>query len=94
MSFVKILLAFLGGWFICFGMVRSYFKAKYSLPESKGILRVAYDQDDPTHPAMGLEIESLSYILDNDIVILKISKIGFPDTKKPIRLESSKNKSA
>ena len=46
------------------------------------------------HPAMGLEIKSLDYILSHDSIYLKIVKIGFPYNKGPVYLESHKDKSA
>lgn len=91
--FIRVLIGFLAGWFIGFMMARSVLKSKYNA-EKKGILRLAYDQDDPAHPAMGLEIKSLDYILSHDSIYLKIVKIGFPYNKGPVYLESHKDKSA
>lgn len=91
--FVRVLIGFLAGWFIGFMMCRSILKEKYNA-DKKGVLRIAYDQDDPSHPAMGLEIESLDYILSHNSVYLKIEKIGFPSRSGPVHLESHKDKSA
>ena len=46
--------------------------------KAQGILRLAYDQDDPGHPAMGLMIESMDYLLSHDTVLLEIEKKNFP----------------
>lgn len=87
---IRVVIGFMAGWFIGFMMARAGLKEKYNAKKN-GILRLAYDQDDPFHPAMGLEIESLDYILNHDSVFLKIVKIGFPSTKKPVYLESHKD---
>ena len=79
------------GWFIGFFMTRSALKQKYN-PE--GLLKIAYDVDDPSHPAMGLEIESLHYVLTHNTVVLTIQKIGFPKDDRRISLRSAKDKSA
>ena len=98
--FARVLIAFIAGWVFGFLMTRSALKNKYAAPndilkdEFQGSLRVAYDQDDPSHPAMGLEIDSLDYILTHDSINLTITKIGFPSTKRPVYLQSSKDKSA
>lgn len=47
----------------------------------RGILRLAYDPDDPNHPAMGLMLENMDYILSNKVITLAIQRIGFPDQK-------------
>jgi len=85
------------GWFIGFLSTRSALKTKYEMftdLKSEGILKLVYDVDDPNHPAMGLEISSLSYILTHDSILLEIKKVGFPESKGPIYLESKKDKSA
>lgn len=92
--FVRCAIAMICGWFIGFLMTRSALKEKYKLPNPEGILKLAYDVDDPNHPAMGLEIDSLSYILTHDSILLEIKKVGFPESKGPIYLESKKDKSA
>ena len=48
-------------------------------PKIKGTLRLAYDVDDPAHPAMGLIIESMEYVLTNDTILLSIEKKNFPE---------------
>ena len=97
--FVRCAIAMICGWFIGFLMTRSALKEKYKLlnpelPNPEGILKLVYDVDDPSHPAMGLEIESLGYILTHDSILLEIKKVGFPESKGPIYLESKKDKSA
>lgn len=92
--FIRCAIAMICGWFIGFLMTRSTLKEKYKLPNPEGILKLAYDVDDPNHPAMGLEIDSLSYILTHDSILLEIKKVGFPESKGPIYLESKKDKSA
>lgn len=89
-------LTMIAGWFLGFLATRSALKAKYSAekPEPEGILRLAYDQDDPNHPAMGLEIESLNYILTHDTVTLVIEKKGFPNPSDRVILESRKGNGA
>lgn len=83
------------GWFIGFLSTRSALKEKYKTDlKPEGLLKIVYDVDDPDHPAMGLEIGSLSYILTHDTIVLGIEKKGFPDSKGPIYLESRKDKSA
>lgn len=93
--FIRVLLGAVVGWFMGFLMARYYLKDKYNKkysPESNGILKVAYDQDDPDHPAMGLEINSLGCVLTNDKIVLDVAKIGFPtNTDKPVYLQSPKN---
>lgn len=91
--FIRVLIGFLAGWFIGFMMARARLKEKYNATK-KATLRLAYDQDDPTHPAMGLEIETLDYILNHDSIYLEIEKIGFPSRTGPVYLESHKDKSA
>jgi len=91
--FIRVLIGFLAGWFIGFMMARAGLKEKYNVKKN-GILRLAYDQDDPTHPAMGLEIETLDYILNHDSIYLEIEKIGFPSRSGPVYLENHKDKSA
>lgn len=83
------------GWLIGFLSTRSALKEKYNRSyQPEGTLKLAYDVDDPNHPAMGLEIDSLSYILTHDSILLEIKKVGFPESKGPIYLESRKYKSA
>ena len=84
------------GWFIGFLSTRSALKEKYKQPNlnPEGLLKVVYDKDDPSHPAMGLEIESLSCILTHDYIMLYIVKKDFPATDKKVYLESKKDKSA
>lgn len=82
-------LAMLAGWFLGFLSTRKALKAKYQL-KPEGILRLAYDQDDPAHPAMGLEVDSLYYILTHDAIWLKIVKKGFPEKPDRVRLENKK----
>lgn len=77
------------GWFIGFLSTRSALKTKYST-ESKGTIRIAYDPDDPTHPVMGLVIDSLEYILNTDRIVLTVEKKGFPSAKGPIVMEAKK----
>ena len=56
----------------------------------RGTLRLAYDEDDPTHPAMGLMIDSMEYLMANDTVTLGIERKNFPNDyeysreKKPL----------
>ena len=69
-------------------MTRSALKAK------QGILHLAYDQDEPDQPKMGLEIESLDYILHHDAITLEIKKVGFPGSKGPVYLKSKDDESA
>lgn len=92
----RCVLAMLAGWFLGFLSTRSALKAKYSVekPKPEGILRIAYDRDDPNHPAMGLEIESLNYILTHDTVTLAIEKKGFPNPSDRVILESRKGNDA
>lgn len=89
-------LAMLAGWFLGFLSTRRALKEKYKDLDlnAEGLLKVVYDRDDPSHPAMGLEIESLSYILTHDSILLEIKRVGFPENKGPIYLESKKDKSA
>lgn len=58
-------------------MTRKSYGSKYN-SKIKGTLRLAYDIDDPGHPAMGLMIDSLDYLLSNDTVLLAIEKKNFP----------------
>ena len=44
----------------------------------KGILRLAYDPDNPNYPAMGLMVDSMEYLMSHDLVVLKIEKLNFP----------------
>lgn len=83
-------IAMVAGWFIGFFSTRSALKTKYeaSIPEPEGLLKLVYDVDDPAHPAIGLEIESLNYILNSDFVLLKIMKTGFPNMNKKVYLEN------
>ena len=88
-------IAMVAGWFIGFLSTRSALKEKYKADlKPEGLLKIVYDVDDPDHPAMGLEIDSLSYILTHDAIVLEIEKKGFPASKGPIYLESRKDKSA
>ena len=89
--FIRVFLGFIFGWFVGFLMTRSSLKVKYSM---QGILRLVYDQDDPNQPKMGLEIESLDYIMHHDSINLTIKKIGFPGMKGPIYLKSQDDESA
>lgn len=97
--FIRVLLGFLAGWFIGFMMHRTACKSKYEdkkqeQEEPKGILKLVYDVDSPDQPAMGLEIESLGYLLTHDSVYLEVVKVGFPKNKGPIYLRSRDDKSA
>lgn len=76
--FIRVLLGFVAGWLFGFLMTRSALKTKY-VPQ--GSLILAYDVDDPSHPAMGLEVESLHYILTHESVMLTIEKRNFPQPK-------------
>ena len=88
-------IAMVAGWFIGFLSTRSALKEKYKADlKPEGLLKIVYDVDDPDHPAMGLEIDSLSYILTHDAIVLEVEKKGFPVSKGPIYLESRKDKSA
>lgn len=89
--FIRVLLGFIFGWFVGFLMTRSSLKVKYSM---QGILHLVYDQDEPNQPKMGLEIESLDYIMHHDSINLTIKKIGFPGMKGPIYLKSQDDESA
>ena len=93
---IRCAVAMLFGWIIGFLMTRSVLKEKYknSGCNLEGVLKIAYDVDDPDHPKMGLEIDSLNYILTHDSILLEIKKIGFPKSKGPIYLESRKDESA
>ena len=98
-SYLIIFGVYFFGWLIGFLSTRSALKEKYNRncqpePEAEGTLKLVYDVDDPNHPAMGLELNSLGYILTHDSVLLEIKKVGFPDSKGPIYLESRKDKSA
>ena len=95
--FIRVFVAFIIGWFFGFGMTRTTLKTKYEKfidQKPEGLLKLVYDTDDPDHPAMGLEIASLNYILTHDLILLTIEKKGFPMSKGPIYLESKKDKSA
>lgn len=72
------LLTFIIGWVIGVLMTRKSYESKYN-PRIKGTLRLAYDADDPGHPAMGLMIESMDYLLANDSILLAIEKKNFPE---------------
>lgn len=93
---IRCAIAMVCGWVIGFLMTRSVLKEKYKQQDFKpeGALKLVYDQDNPSQPPMGLEIESLGYILTHDTILLKIVKIGFPKTDSKIYLESKKDKSA
>lgn len=93
---IRCAIAMVCGWIIGFLMTRSVLKEKYKQPDFKpeGALKLVYDQDNPSQPPMGLEIESLGYILTHDYIMLRIVKIGFPKTDSKIYLESKKDKSA
>lgn len=88
--FIRVVIGFLAGWFIGFMMTRTALKNKCN-SEVKGILHLAYDKDDPSHPAMGLEIETLEYIMTHDRVVLTVHKIGFPSYDNPVTLRSHKD---
>lgn len=75
---VIAIFAFLIGWVVGVLMMRKSYESKYNT-KIKGILRLAYDVDDPDHPAMGLMIESMEYLLTNDTVLLAIEKKNFPE---------------
>ena len=75
---VIALFAFLIGWVVGVLMMRKSYESKYN-PKIKGVLRLAYDVDDPDHPAMGLMIESMEYLLTTDTVLLAIEKKNFPE---------------
>ncbi len=66
------------GWVTGVLMMRKSYESKYN-PKIKGTLRLAYDVDDPGHPAMGLIIESMEYLLTNDTVLLAVEKKNFPE---------------
>lgn len=72
------LLVFILGWLVGVFSARKSLDAKYNT-EVKGVLRLAYDVDDPDHPAMGLMLESMDYLLVNDTVLLAIEKKNFPE---------------
>lgn len=93
---IRCAIAMVCGWIIGFLMTRSALKEKYKCQNltPEGTLKLAYDRDNPSQPPMGLEIESLGYILTHDTILLKIVKIGFPKTDDKIYLESKKDKSA
>ena len=86
--FIRVLIGFVFGWIIGFLMTRS------ALKTNQGILHLAYDQDEPDRPKMGLEIESLDYVLHHSSITLAIKKIGFPGSKGPIYLKSEDDESA
>ena len=46
----------------------------------RGVIRLAYDEDDPGHPAMGLMLENLEYIMSHEFITLKVEKKNFPKT--------------
>lgn len=75
---VVFILALIIGWVIGVFMMRKSYESKYN-PRIKGVLRLAYDVDDPGHPAMGLMIESMDYLLANETVLLAIEKKNFPE---------------
>ena len=52
------------------------------MKHAQGVIRLVYDEDDPDHPAMGLMLENLDYILNNEFIVLKIEKKGFPDQSR------------
>lgn len=83
--FIRCLISMIVGWFLGFLATRNAFKPN-------GVLKLVYDRDDPAHPAMGLEVDSLKYILSHNKITLKIVKIGFPDG--PIQLKTPNDKSA
>ena len=88
-------LCMVAGWFLGFLATRSALRQKYSrMYNPEGLLKVVYDRDDPSHPVMGLEIESLNYILSNDFILLKIIRTGFPNMDSKVYLESKKDRSA
>ena len=72
------LLTFILGWIVGVFMTRKSYESKYN-PQIKGTLRLAYDVDDPGHPAMGLIIDSMDYLLTNDTVLLAVEKKYFPE---------------
>ena len=72
------LFTFILGWIAGVLMMRNSSKSKYN-PKIKGTLRLAYDIDDPGHPALGLVIESMEYLLTNETVLLAIEKKNFPE---------------
>ena len=69
---------FILGWIAGVLMMRKSYESKHN-PKIKGTLRLAYDIDDPGHPAMGLIIESMEYLLTNETVLLAIEKKNFPE---------------
>lgn len=92
----RLAIAMIVGWFIGFMMSRSILKEKYRNNGLKpqGLLKIVYNADDPSYPAMGLEIESLGYLLNHEAVLLSIYKEGFPSNDMKVTMQSSKDKSA
>lgn len=92
----RVAIAMIAGWFIGFMMSRSILKEKYRNNDLKpqGLLKIVYNVDDPSYPAMGLEIESLGYLLNHKTVLLSIYKEGFPSNDMKVTMRSSKDESA
>jgi len=68
--------------FFAVGCVLTFVTIKvHQRNNAQGILKIVYDKDNPEYPVMGLEIESLKYVLSNNYICLEIKKLGFPDKK-------------
>ena len=59
---------------------------KLYLSKLHGMIRLAYDPDDPGHPAMGLMLENLDYILSHKVIVLGVEHVGFPEESRKKQL--------
>lgn len=67
-------------WVLVFFCGIRFGEKLFTAPQKiQGIIRIAYDTDDPDHPAMGLMLESMDQILSTDYVYLKVEKKNFPE---------------
>ena len=67
----------IGGYILSGVLGYIYGKAR-SRPSIHGIIRLVYDPDDPDHPAMGLVLENMDYIMSQNCIYLGIEKKNFP----------------
>lgn len=72
---ISVFLGCILGW-----IITSFYFKKALIP--RGVIRLAYDPDDPGHPAMGLMLESMDYILNHNTMIVAIEKKNFPEDSR------------
>ena len=76
---IRVAVGVIAGLIMGFMITRSALRKRY-IHELQGTLRLVYDPDDPSHPVMGLAIETMDYILHNDYILLEIERKNFPNS--------------